>query len=393
MTRLKLFLCLFVASLCAVACQRAAKEGSAAVGTNAPQPDQPQQPDQPPASRENNDLARFLAGMAPLPGSSLTEMSSRAAWKNYAASFDKNWVKLNKTRLAAMQTWSADVLHNNAYDGATLFYPFSGPDVLHAVTLFPNAGTYVLVALEPIGTAPDMAKMPAEQTEQLFSNVSRSLQEAVSFSFFKTDNMKVDLKQDLDGVLPILMVLLARTGNRIDDIIPVEINDAGQIAPLGSTEAAVQRPRGVHITFKAESGPERHLYYFSVNLEDSHLKRSPAFMSYVSNLGRVNTFVKSASYLMHKSYFSTVRGVILDHSVMVVQDDSGIPYRFYKPEQWNVALYGVYSKPIPMFKDHKEEDLAEAYKTGAPQPLPFGIGYNWRQDQSNLLVGRKKTGA
>lgn len=35
-------------------------------------------------------------------------------------------------------------------------YMFSGPDFLYATSFFPNASTYVLAGLEPVGEIPDL---------------------------------------------------------------------------------------------------------------------------------------------------------------------------------------------------------------------------------------------
>jgi hypothetical protein len=35
-----------------------------------------------------------------------------------------------------------------------MFYMFSGPDFLYAQTFFPNADTYILCGIEPIGAIP-----------------------------------------------------------------------------------------------------------------------------------------------------------------------------------------------------------------------------------------------
>jgi hypothetical protein len=129
-----------------------------------------------------------------------------------------------------------------------------------------------------------------------------------------------------------------------------------------------------------------------VNLHDDYLKKS-AFKGYMTRLASVNTYLKSASYLLHKNYFSTVRSAILDRSALLVQDDSGIPYGLIKAGKWDVSLYGVYSSPIAMFKNHKEADLIDAYnEANRAKPLPFGIGYNWREGKSNLLAARKRMG-
>ncbi len=341
------------------------------------------------AHRVYNDTARFIAGMQPEAGSILAKQSARPEWIRYAASLEKNWARLDKTRLGIMRQWASDQLHAGS---APLFYPFSGPDFLHATTFFPRANAYILVALEPVGSAPDFAQMSPHDMDQFFVTVGRSLDSLVSFSFFKTDNMKVDVKQDLEGTLPILMLFLARTGNRIEDVKPVEIDGEGKVVAAGAAKLAprMRSARGVDIKFQSAAGTQKHLYYFSVNIHNDYLKRS-VFRTYMSRFSGVSTYLKSASYLMHKDYFSTVRNAILDHSDLLLQDDSGIPYRFIKPDQWEVSLYGVYSGPIAMFKDHKEADLIDAYKqANRAKLLPFGIGYNWREGRSNLLVARKK---
>jgi hypothetical protein len=100
----------------------------------------------------------------------------------------------------------------------------------------------------------------------------------------------------------------------------------------------------------------------------------------------VTTYIKSASYLMHKSYFSTIRNTILAKSIAILQDDSGIPYRFFNKSKWAIRLYGTYDGPIELFKDHMEEDLKAAYERGA-QPLTVRLGYG---KQSNMLLATRK---
>jgi hypothetical protein len=345
-----------------------------------------------PINREFNDAARFIAGMQPEPGSTFTDQSARPEWSRYAASFDKNWAKLDSTRIAPMRKWASAELHEG--NSSTVFYPFSGPDFLHATTFFPNASSYVLVALEPTGAAPDFHQMSPDAMDQFFSTVDRALDSLLSFSFFKTDNMKVDVRRDLEGTLPILMLFLARTGNSVDDVKKVEIDGEGNVVAAGTAKlaAGARSAKGVDITFRAADGRQKHLSYFSVNLHDDYMKKS-VFKAYMARLAGVNTYLKSASYLLHKNYFSTIRQAILDHSALLVQDDSGVPYRLIKPDKWEVSLYGVYSGPIAMFKDHKETDLIDAYKeANRAKALPFGIGYIWRAGKSNLLVAHRKTG-
>ena len=40
-----------------------------------------------------------------------------------------------------------------------MLYMFSGPDFLYATSFFPNASTYVLAGLEPVGAVSDLTRL------------------------------------------------------------------------------------------------------------------------------------------------------------------------------------------------------------------------------------------
>ena len=76
---------------------------------------------------------------------------------------------------------------------------------------------------------------------------------------------------------------------------------------------------------------------------------------------------------------------------VVIEDDSGIPYHYFEPAAWDVHLFGAYDQPIALFKTGLQEDLKAAYDARAGvQSLDFGIGYKWRQNESNLLLAVRK---
>jgi hypothetical protein len=94
---------------------------------------------------------------------------------------------------------------------------------------------------------------------------------------------------------------------------------------------------------------------------------------------------------MHKAYFSQIRKIILDQSYSILEDDSGIPLKFFKPDKWDIKLYGKYVGPIKLFETHFQDDLDSLYNIpNKVKPLPFGIGYQFRYGQSNLLLAIKK---
>jgi hypothetical protein len=131
------------------------------------------------------------------------------------------------------------------------------------------------------------------------------------------------------------------------------------------------------------------LYYFSTDISDSGLKHS-GFLKFCETLAPGNSCVKSASYLMHESYFSAIRGFLLENSTTLVQDDSGVPVAYFTPDVWQMRFFGAYPGPIPLFKNCLQPKLSEYYRSTRPEPLDFGIGYRHRAGESTLMVATRK---
>ena len=94
---------------------------------------------------------------------------------------------------------------------------------------------------------------------------------------------------------------------------------------------------------------------------------------------------------MHQSGFSFIRKTILAKSRFILQDDTGIAYRFFKHTTWQITLFGTYSRTINLFKNKYQEDLKEAYeKEENPGAVPFKIGYNVKFNETNLLMAIRK---
>jgi hypothetical protein len=73
-----------------------------------------------------------------------------------------------------------------------------------------------------------------------------------------------------------------------------------------------------------------------------------------------------------------------------VQDDSGIPIKFFDDAKWNIRYCGNYLEPIPTFKQYWQPDLAKNYAASSPAPLGFGYGYEWQPKRSSLIVAVRK---
>ena len=337
-----------------------------------------------------DDTARFLAGLPPERDPFLIELAGERSWKHHASQLDKAWHGLEKGRLAKVRAWSATHIPAAASTQGTMFYMFSGPDFLYADAIYPGATTYVFCGVEPVGPIPDLQDLPRNQIPGALESLRSSLDSVLSFSFFITKEMKKDLyNHSLKGALPIISIFMARADKTITGMEYVGIDADGVLSAIDAPtrEGAVTAP-GIKITFH-NPGCEvpRTLYYFSTDISDSGLK-STGFMKFCKGLAPGNSLVKSASYLMHKSYFSTVRSFLLENSETLVQDDSGIPVAYFPPTEWDLRLFGRYPGPIPLFKEHTQRRLHELYRDANPVPLDFGIGYRHRKGESMLMVAK-----
>ena len=330
-----------------------------------------------------NDTARFLAGMPPSAESPLTRLTKDPVWQRHARFLDSAFAQLEERQLSKIRTW-ADA--NLAAPRPTMFYMFSGPDFLYADAFYSKATTYVLSALEPPGSVPDLMKLPPGGLDPALNNVEHSMGSILNFSFFITKRMKVDLRAgQLNGTLPILYVLLARSGKTIRDVSQVALDNKGA-AYFANENPGPNATRGVRIVFAGGDGEQKTLYYFSTDLSNSGV-RSSGFLKFCETLAPANSLIKSASYLLHAGNFSTVRDFILANSATIIQDDSGIPLTAYDPRKWRFFPFGRYAGPIAEFPGRYQPAYAELFRRS--QPIDFGIGYRWRSYESNLLLSVK----
>lgn len=333
-----------------------------------------------------DDTARFLAGLPLSVGSPLEALTKSRQWQSHAQAMNKAFATVEKNTLSKVRSWSRD---NVKSPQPTLLYMFGGPDFLFANAFYPDATTYVLVGLEPSGDIPDLMKMQRRGEVPGLGNLQNAMRTLLSVSFFITKEMQETLGgSNLRGTIPILYVFLARSGVEVRDTSLVIIDDNGDIQP--DSKKAKTSARGVKITFAGLDGRSRTLYYFTTDLANAGLKRG-GFLKFAEKLGPADAFHKSASYLMHSENFSRIREFVLSQTRTVVQDDSGIPLRFFDRKLWDLYPFGTYHEPLDLFPEGRQTKLArEVFSKDKTQKIDFGLGYRWRPGESNLLMAVKK---
>jgi hypothetical protein len=317
------------------------------------------------AAPSPDEQAKFLAGMK-VKDPGLSALAKSSDWTAHAATLQKKWASMETRQLAPARKWAGINLALTRAD--TVFYPFSGPDFVYAYTFFPRASTYILCGTEPVGSVPDISQMAANQVSADLDNLRTALDTMLTTHYFITKDMRVDLTRgSIHGTLPLLYVFLARTGCTIGN---VKVN-----------------PSSVEISFSGKGFKSKTLSYFKTDLSNGG--GNSQFFSFCKQHAPGATLVKSASYLMHGDGFSTVRNFLLANSSVIIEDDSGIPYRFFNSDRWNVKLYGNYSGPTDLFRSYRQADLAAAYGGGSA-PLGFAFGYSWQVSKGMLIQAPRK---
>ncbi|MBV8576266.1 MAG: hypothetical protein JOZ58_14675, partial [Acetobacteraceae bacterium] len=313
-----------------------------------------------------DDTARFLAGMQPSADSPLLPLTRDPAWQRHAKFFDAAFAQLEQRQLSKVKAWAEA---NLAAPKPTMFYFFSGPDFLYANAFYSKATTYVMAALEPPGTVPDLSRVSRGSVDSALSNIEHSLSTILNFSFFITKHMKTDLQVgQISGALPILYVFLERSGKSIKSVTPIALDDSGIVHALG--EDAGRNPQhGVKIVFAGSDGIDKTLYYFSTDLSNSGLKSS-GFLKFCATLAPGNSLIKSASYLLHSGSFTIARDFLLANSATIIQDDSGIPLGDYNRKNWHFFPFGYYAGPISEFPGRYQQSYAGLFRRA--QPMDFG---------------------
>ena len=319
------------------------------------------------------DQALFLSGLPVSSGSPLAALQESAGYENHREQLAKKWDYCRKARWNAMQSWARRNLTHGATRGVVR-YLFGGPDFLAAHAFFPNAHTLVLGGLEPVGGVIPPETLAPEALAASLGATRQAMSTALFAGYFVTREMNAQLRQDnFWGVLPLLYAQLALTGNKIQSV--------EMVRPFGSP--------GVKISYrKGMRGPQT-LYYFQANVANG--SECSRFTSWLRSLGEGASYLKAASYLLHGGGFTQVRDFLLQTSTLIVEDDSGIPFRHFDPDRWKLKVFGEYNQPI--FSGYYQNDFRDAYATKANAgPLPFGAGYQVLSDKANILLATR-TGA
>ncbi|MCX8123189.1 MAG: hypothetical protein N3F66_03385 [Spirochaetes bacterium] len=335
------------------------------------------------------EATRFLAGKPLSPSSALFQLTLDKRYIAYIDELKKSWARLQQKNLDEIEKWRKQNLP--AKYNKTIFYPFSGPDILNAVAFFPDGNEYIMFGLEPCGEIPDPHSVAKERIFSGLWGLRTSLNEILNMNFFKTLDMQKNVStNEFNSMISIIMWFLGQMNYEVINAKKIWIDDNSLITTSPPVMKQNKYISGTEIFFKDSSGYIKRVRYFQINVIDNSLSTYTNFIPHLESYPRYTTIIKSASYLMHNdNKFIKIRDLTLNHSDLILQDDSGVAFKFFSPYQWKFTFFGVYTKPVPLFAHRYQPELKEKFDTLSKGPLPFSYGYNSGIGKSNLMLAER----
>ncbi|HBS06856.1 MAG TPA: hypothetical protein DEA96_17935 [Leptospiraceae bacterium] len=329
---------------------------------------------------EWHERALFLAG---LPTSEEFRKKPEVAriirlphYQDHVRQMNAFWTTVDQKRVAPMTAWWRAEL-SPRMDGIktdTALYPLSGGDLLNFKLIYPDAKRYIMIAMEKPGRMPAPDSMTDPQLQEGLYSVRKMLGNIALTGYFFSRWMNWYMnpeKYGFYGTLPTVSVFLVRLGHRIESVDQTCINEQGKLV----TESNPCYLPGYRISFiDGNTDEKKELFYHSTRIDNDLFSESTARGRYIQSLGKVAVMMKAAVYLFHRPAHQAGAQYLLEHSEVIVQDDSGIPYGRFDRDRWDITLYGTYRYPLPGMGVYPQQDLIRAYGQGS-EHLPFAYGY------------------
>ena len=280
-----------------------------------------------------------------------------------------------------MQDWSQKNLSKANYQ--TAFYPFSGPDVVTVMSLYPKATSYVMVADQ----VPEYAYI--DNPEKMNSQ-SQAFECSMLFNFSRRGYY---LTNDLNGrngpkprFIKLLIYNIAFSGSKIEDIKALNIDRDGNIA----IKELNQEAEGVRFNLLTKDGRKVTLDYLRADLSNAGFEAHPELEKVFSRKASQVVLIKSASHLLQYPKFSKMSEVLLANAKWVTQDETGLDVEPFA-NQFNLELYGKFIAAHPLWAKNESGHRLAKYFSAHPskEELPFILGYE-KVGGSILIVGERK---
>jgi hypothetical protein len=355
----------------------------------------------PTAETSVDSLARDYAGLSPATGSTSTETSTAVPLKDVSpksaspepvvlqkkSSAQIAWAAYEKSIGIPLRSWAAAEVAPPK--GGTVFYPFSGPDLVTVAQMFPEADRYILVAIQPAGPPVDLASMNPAELSLFRKKFSEEWAKFGILGFFRTLDLNENTASSTARLTstPVMMAFAASLGFQVDAVTPLGMdNEKSDYAPIPSTQPKAWNSVRLELS---KQGRNVLVDYICLDLSDDYLKTHQNEATWIKNCAKNPTLLKAASHLLPKPYFSVCRSALVNGTPLLVQDETGLEYKDLK-SIGTLKLYGRFVEPHKLFDSTAQRDLAAAYAENHQfTPLPFSFSYQKAADRRSLQVVRR----
>lgn len=336
-----------------------------------------------PIDAKISNYASLISGI--IPDSMRTQLEDNEKWISIQNAMNEEWERVVTEKILPIQEWR-DESPLAQLDTTKLFYPFAGADFLYSNNFFPKTNKIIMIGLEPLGSINTDKAIDGDFYEYV-RKIKSSLYTSNRSGFFMTLRMGKELHQsDLNGVLPLILFYARRQAFSVSSISYLKMSEEGVESTCDIKEAEGVRV----IVTDADQKIRKTIEYYKTDLSNSGLTPDTKFYKFFSRMQNKNVFLKAASYLLHNDGFSNIRDIILNKTTYILQDDSGLPFKYVNNENWETQLYGKYTRPIGLFSRRVQPELRAEFNKRESQPLPFRIGYNISHDEPHLIFAKRK---
>jgi len=333
-----------------------------------------------------DNFAKFLSGQNT---SQYASTQNAEFYKEHQKEINASWTELETNTLDKIKNWVSENKITKKSDTITLFYPFSGPDFVFANSFFPYCKDYIFFGLENPGSIPQLKNLQDSTLKAYLENLRYSLQYTNKNGYFLTKQMKEIFKNVLlDGATQLILFYISKFGYDVTEFQPFYLDPFGNPVNQEKIILTDKNVQGIRIGFKDED-VNKTLYYFQLDVSNINLTEHLEFVFFLNSFKNKITYMKSASYLLHRKEFTMIKDIVLTQSFKILQDDSGIPFESLQNADYNIDIFGNYTKTINLFKERYQSDLRNAVSgTLKKSDLPFNIGYNVQFDETVLIYAK-----
>lgn len=281
-------------------------------------------------------------------------------------------------------------------------YPFAGGDLSTALTVFPDADEITTLSLEPAGDPTALRKLTDAKLKAALATVATELRSLYRSNFSVTMNMITAMR---GGQLPTQLIFsltaLAMHERELVSLRYFTLTQTGEVKYLTADEVTAiaklkdvgKRNRAfgnVEIKFKKSGGKEQTYRHIMANLDDKHLKASPAALEHLKKKGKVAAMTKAASYLLTFDDFKTMRQYVIDHVEWMVSDSTGLPPKYGTAAGFEYETHGTYESSNMPAGAAVTPQWKALFAAQPRRKLEFRFGYPDGKFRGHLIIMRRK---